>query len=860
MLYQDVPGGTGDGVASGATRAVGIGSPKSRALLAALLLDAGRVVSVESLKDALWGEAPPVSAQASLHNHVARVRRLLDDPGRLLTTPSGYLLRVDEGELDVHVFDAQVAAARAAHARRDGDGVLRACAAALGLWRGAPLAGLPPEVGGYGFAQRLRETRLLLLEWRYDAELALGGPRLHGLVPELAALTGEYPLREVFHRQLMLALHRTGRRAESLAVHRDLRTRLVDQLGVEPGPGVRAAHVEVLREAAGNGARRRPTGSNAAERGERGPVAPGVQAVGVGGPGVQPGGIVAPGVQPDGIGGPGVQAVGVGGPGVQPGGIVAPGVQAAGVGGPGVEEDEGVAGQYGTGVEGRVPAVPGALREPAPDAPQPGEYRPDAATAWSPPPAQLPPPSAHFIGRTPEREALRRLLTGPGPRPTAVISGMPGIGKSALALRLAHDLAERFSDGQLHLDLRGATPGATPLPPGRALTALLRDLGVEPCRIPESPDAASALLRSLLARTRTLLVLDGAVSAAQVRPLLPGGAGCAVIVTSWFPLTALDGAARFPLAPLSHEESIDLLRAASGRAGLDGADAARLLVERTGRLPLALRVVAARLAARRALTPEALAAELSRGDSRLRHLEYDDLSVRRSLAGAYDALAASPHQTDRDAALALRRIGALDLPDYGAPLLARLTGTGVLRTEAALGRLVEAALLEETAYGRYAPHPLVRDLARDLARDMARDPARDPARNPARDPASGQGPVPDPVDAALRWYAAEAERVAAAIGDGSTGPAPDPGAAHRCRPAAPASPVTSPASPDDAFAWADVELANVIELVRRHVGDPCGERAILVSTLARLLLPCARGRGRTTEAELLERAARHAGR
>ncbi|OUD04244.1 AfsR/SARP family transcriptional regulator, partial [Streptomyces swartbergensis] len=592
VLYYDVSG-------CGRGEARGVASPKSRVLLAALLLDAGRVVSVESLREALWGGAPPVSAQASLHNHVARLRRLLDDPERLRTVPSGYVLRVDEGELDVQVFDAHVAAARAAHAGQDWERVVRECAAALALWRGAPLAGLPAEVGGYAFARRLREGRLLLLEWRYDAELALGGPRVDELVPELGALTAEYPLREVYHRQLMLALHRTGRQAEALAVHRDLRTRLVDQLGIEPGPGVREAHVEVLR-----------------------------------------------------------------------------------------------------GVVGRSPS-------PA-----------------RPPLAQLPPPPAHFTGRAAVRDSLRRTLTtpgAPGTAPTtptvpatAVISGMPGVGKSALALHVAHELAERFPDGQLYLDLHGATPGMAPLTPGQALTALLRDLGAEPCRIPELPDAASALLRSLLAPTRTLLVLDDAASAAQVRPLLPGGAGCAVIVTSRSPLTALDGVARFPLGPLSDEESAALLVAASGRDGLDGSGAARRLVELTGRLPLALRVVAARLAARQALTPDVLAGQLAESEGRLRHLEYDDLSVRRSLAVALDALAGSEHEADRDAALVLRRIGALDLPTYGAPLLARLTGTGERRTEAALDRLVDVALLQEPAYGRYAPHDLVRDFAREL--------------------------------------------------------------------------------------------------------------------------------------------------
>ncbi|MEU0773629.1 BTAD domain-containing putative transcriptional regulator, partial [Streptomyces sp. NPDC006135] len=661
VLYDDAPGG--------AARA--IGSPKTRVLLAALLLDAGRVVSVESLKDALWGGAPPLSAQASLHNHVARLRRLLGDPERLRTVPSGYVLRVDEGELDVHVFDAHVAAARTAHAGQDWERVVAECGSALALWRGAPLAGLPPEVGGYAFARRLREARLLLLEWRYDAELALGGPRLDGLVPELAALTGEYPLREVYHRQLMLALHRTGRRAEALAVHRDLRTRLIDELGIEPGPGIREAHVEVLRGAKGHGG-----GSGGPGEGERGSGSP-----------IDPGG---PGARPS-----------------------------AGAG-PDASHSQAPAGPSPS-------ALAPTPHSPPPPGPQtPGAQRP-ARTPAPPPtatplPAQLPPPPAHFTGRAAEREALGRALTAPTPHPTAVVSGMPGVGKSALALHVAHALAERFPDGQLYLNLHGATPGMTPLTPGQALTALLRDLGTEPGRIPEPPDAAAALLRSLLAPTRTLLVLDDAASAAQVRPLLPGGAGCAVIVTSRSPLTALDGVARFPLAPLSDEESADLLRAASGRAGLDGSDAARLLVELTGRLPLALRVVAARLAARQALTPDVLAGQLVAADDRLRHLEYDDLSVRRSLAVAQDALAASEREVDRDAALTLRRIGALDLPTYGAPLLARLTGTGETRTEAALDRLVDVALLEETAYGRYAPHDLVRGLSPGAGRWAAAGP------------------------------------------------------------------------------------------------------------------------------------------
>ncbi|MEU6668642.1 BTAD domain-containing putative transcriptional regulator [Streptomyces sp. NPDC046727] len=783
-----------------------IGSPKVRALLAALLLESGRVVSVESLKDALWGGAPPVSAQASLHNHVTRLRRLLDDPERLRAVPPGYVLRVDHGELDVHVYDARVAEARAAHARRDWSGVVRACAAALALWRGTPLSGLPADIGGYALVQRLGEARLLLLEWRYDAELALGGARLAALVPELAALVAEHPLREAFHRQLMLALHRTGRQAEALAVHRDLRARLVEELGIEPGAAVRDAHVEVLRES-GEGRRRdeshgapQPTGP--AGRPQRNTDSP---------------------------------------------------------------TDE-VPDARDTTDATTTPAHPTAAASSAsPTPPEPVEpptpptspRDADAPPArQTPRPAQLPAPPAHFTGRSDARRELRQALTEPpAPAPAvAVISGMAGVGKSALALHVAHELRERFTDGQLYVNLHGATPGMTPLTAAQALAALLRDLGAEPRNIPEHPDAAAALLRSLLAPARILLVLDDAANAAQVRPLLPAGPGCAVIVTSRSPLTALDGARRFPLSPLTGEDSAALLRAVSGRAGLDAGHA---LVELTGRLPLALRVVAARLAARRALTPDVLAGQLAATGGRLHHLEYDDLSVRRSLAVAHDALAAAEREADRDAALALRHIGALDLPTYGAPLIARLTGTDERRAEAALDRLVDVALLEETAYGRYAPHDLVRDFARELA-DADPQPTAPTAAGETHSPAgtASTNPRTAPDLTALRWYAAVAERVLTAV----VGPGLDqddrrrPTAAQPPGHAADVAALAPFESAEEAFAWGEVELENVVSLVARNTDtdDPC--TAAHLSTLVRLLFPYVQRGGQVAEMEVLGRA------
>ncbi|MGW2423281.1 BTAD domain-containing putative transcriptional regulator [Streptomyces sp. NPDC001709] len=688
-----------------------IGSPKVRALLAALLLEPGRVVSVESLKDALWGGAPPVSAQASLHNHVTRLRRLLDDPDRLRAVPPGYVLRVDHGELDVHVFDARVAEARAAHARRDWPGVARACTAGLALWRGTPLSGLPADLGGYALVQRLEEARLLLLEWRYDAELALGGARLSGIVPELAALVAEYPLREAYHRQLMLTLHRTGRQAEALAVHRDLRARLIEELGIEPGPAVREAHVEVLR---GSDEEDQRQGAVEERRSRRRIAAANVRK------------------KPQ-----------------------------------DADQLEDSAKEHGS-----PPVAPVGGAAPA--------------ARQTPRPAQLPPPPAHFTGRADIRRALRRALgEPPAPAPAvAVISGMAGVGKSALALDVAHELRERFTDGQLYVNLHGATPGMTPLTSAQALAALLRDLGAEPRSIPEHPDAATALLRSLLAPARILLVLDDAANAAQVRPLLPAGPGCAVIVTSRSPLTALDGARRFPLAPLTGEDSAALLRAVSGREGLDAGHA---LVELTGRLPLALRVVAARLAARRALTPDVLAGQLAETGGRLRHLEYDDLSVRRSLAVAHDALAAAEREADRDAALALRRIGALDLPTYGAPLIARLTGTDERRAEAALDRLVDVALLEETAYGRYAPHDLVRDFARELA-DPTTDPTTPPPTTFPNVAAAHRGPQPT----AANRTGTDAVTPTTLPDLAASHRGPQPAAAHRTDTAHAPAPVSAP--------------------------------------------------------------------
>ncbi|MEV5956493.1 BTAD domain-containing putative transcriptional regulator [Streptomyces sp. NPDC051987] len=868
-----------------------VGSPKVRTLLAVLLLDAGRVVSVESLTEALWGGAPPVSARASLHNHVTRLRRILDDPERLRAVPPGYLLRVDDGELDVDVFDAQVAQARAAHGRREWASVLDACADALALWRGSPLGGLPAELGGLAFVQRLEEARLLALEWRYDAELALGGPRLGGVVPELAALVAEHPLREAYHRQLMLALHHTGRQAEALAVHRDLRNRLREELGIEPGLAVRRAHVEVLRGTSAADAAPpwlvAPPSHTPTHPEHPAPTTPPSPTTPL------PPRTPSPTPRPAQLPPPPPHFTGRTPTHQTLTHTLAPEPPPA------------------TAAPGHAPVTTAPAPEPAPadneSAPQgpPAPAHDPVTTAPAPEPAaadgesapQGPPAPAHdpvTAIPAPEPAAAdgesapqgppapdHETVTGGAGGHTqaegeaeatapllAVVSGTAGVGKTALALHVAHQLRDRFPDGQLYVNLHGATPGVPPLTPVQALAALLRDLGADPRHIPEHPDAAAALLRSLLAPTRTLLLLDDAANAAQVRPLLPGGPGCAVIVTSRSPLTALDGARRFPLGPLTGEDSAALLRAVSGRPEID---AAHPLIGLTGRLPLALRVVAARLAARRALTPDVLAGQLAAAESRLRHLEYDDLSVRRSLAVAHDALAAADHAADRDAAAALRHIGALDLPTYGAPLIARLTGTDERRAEAALDRLVDVALLEETTYGRYAPHDLVRDFARELA-EAPSAPEAPAASVTTPDPVTPHAPhrpgdSPNPVRpnparaeaalTALRWFAAVAEHALVAIVE------PGLDQRDRRRPTTAQPPEHQPYAEtlppfecaEHAFAWGDMELENIVALVERYADTADPGISAYLSTLVRLLYPYVLRRGRVAEMEVLGTAA-----
>jgi DNA-binding SARP family transcriptional activator len=221
-----------------------LGGLKQRAVLALLLLDAGRVVSVDRLVDALWGEQPPRTAVTSLQNFVSQLRKTLG-PEILETKPPGYRLNVRRGELDLDRFRARVEEVRLAEPGERAEGLREA----LTFWRGPPLADFSFEVFAQQHITHLEELRLTTLEERVQADLEAGR---HGdLVGELEALVEEHPVRERLRGQYMLALYRSGRQAEALQAYQDGRALLVDQLGIEPSRELQQLHGSILRQDAG---------------------------------------------------------------------------------------------------------------------------------------------------------------------------------------------------------------------------------------------------------------------------------------------------------------------------------------------------------------------------------------------------------------------------------------------------------------------------------------------------------------------------------------------------------------------------------------------------------------------------------
>ncbi|MFI8948225.1 BTAD domain-containing putative transcriptional regulator [Streptomyces sp. NPDC053750] len=572
------------------------GSPQQRALLAALLLREGRTATAAELIDALWGEEPPSQALAAVRTYASRLRKVLD-PGVLVSESGGYAVRgLGEGALDLGL--AQDLATEAEKARGAGDlcharDVLRR---ALDLWDGEVLAGVP---GPYAQAQRVRleEWRLQLLETCLDMDLEQG---CHAeAVSELTALTAAHPLRERLRELLMLALYRSGRQAEALAVYADTRRLLADELGVDPRPGLQELQQRIL------------------------------------------------------------------------------------------QADPALAEPSAPAAETSVPQVR---------------------------PAQLPATVPDFTGRASFVRELSDVLssacddgTGNGGRVMAVsaLAGIGGVGKTTLAVHVAHQARAAFPDGQLYVDLQGA--GARPAEPETVLGSFLRALGTADSAIPDSLEERAALYRSVLDGRRVLVLLDNARDAAQVRPLLPGTDGCAALVTARVRMVDLAGAQLVDLDVMSPDEALALFTKIVGEERVASEREAALdVVGACGFLPLAIRIAASRLAARRTWTVSVLAAKLADERRRLDELQAGDLAVKATFELGYGQL--EPAQ-----ARAFRLLGLADGPDISLAAAAAVLDLPAEDTEDLLESLVDTSLLESAAPGRYRFHDLVRLYARACA-------------------------------------------------------------------------------------------------------------------------------------------------
>jgi DNA-binding SARP family transcriptional activator len=341
-------------------------------------------------------------------------------------------------------------------------------------------------------------------------------------------------------------------------------------------------------------------------------------------------------------------------------------------------------------------AFQSVLTPPQPDAP---------AVAHTVRPAQLPPDLPAFAGRRAELKHLESLLPSKG-LVTVAIDGMPGSGKTTLAVHWAHSVADRFPDGQLYVNMRGFDPNHNELPPAEALRGFLDALGVHPNRIPSTVDAQSALYRSLLSDRRVLVLIDNARDVADVRPLLPGAAGSHVIVTSrnrMSGLVASEGAYPVTLHSLSYDDARETLVRRLGQEKVETEpDAVEEIIALCGRLPLALAIVAARAAAYPHFPLSAIIAKLGQAKGTLAGFRDDDaLDVQTAFSWSYRILTA-------EAAQLFRLLSLHSGPDISVGAAASLAGWEVPATQSLLDELARTRFLTEHEPGRYIAHELIR--------------------------------------------------------------------------------------------------------------------------------------------------------
>lgn len=408
-------------------------------------------------------------------------------------------------------------------------------------------------------------------------------------------------------------------------------------------------------------------------------------------------------------------------------------------------------------------------------------------------PRQLPAAVRHFTGRVRELMTLTRMSSTAAPAPgggvmISVISGTAGVGKTALAVQWAHMAAGRFPDGQLFVNLRGYDP-AGPVSPADALAGFLRGLGVPGQNIPSELDELAGQFRSVLADRRVLVVLDNAASVDQVRPLLPGGPGCAALITSraCLPgLVAADGAQRLNLDPLPLEDAIEILRALVGDRIINEPQAAQTLADQCARLPLALRLTAELAASHPDQRLADLAADLANEELRFDRLDADG----DTRAGLRAVLSSSYQSLDVETARAFRLAGLVPGPDFDAYALAALTGAELGLAQSMLQRLEGSCLLYAVGPGRYAMHDLLRAYARELVSAV-----------------SQAGATSALFDHYLHTAASASDTLF-----------PSEASRHPCT-LAPASPAPPVATHDQARGWLDAERANLVAAAARMACD-----------------------------------------
>ncbi|WP_336109664.1 AfsR/SARP family transcriptional regulator [Streptomyces sp. PTD9-10] len=338
-------------------------------------------------------------------------------------------------------------------------------------------------------------------------------------------------------------------------------------------------------------------------------------------------------------------------------------------------------------------------------------------SAFLPVPAQLPADVPSFVGREALTRQMCELLTAAGQRAltTVAVTGMSGVGKTTLALHVAHRVRDHYPDGQLYADLRGSS--VSPADPFVVLGSFLTALGAPADELPEEVEDRGRLFRSLLDRRRILVVLDNARDEMQLRPLMPGNAGCAVIATSLPRLSGLDATAHISVDVLTRQEALDLLEAAVGSARLAAEpDAAGALVAACGHLPLATRIVAARLAARPAWSIASLVRKLADERGRIAHLRLGDVAIDAAFELGYRQLSAAQ-------ARAFRLLAPVTEPDIGLPAVAAVLDLDQDSAEEVVESLVDGSMVVSPAPGRYRYHELLGAFARALPAPPDSEPA-----------------------------------------------------------------------------------------------------------------------------------------